>query len=33
LVAFAALAPLAPRAAPVEEEAPDRPLRELVPAS
>jgi hypothetical protein len=32
-VALAALAPLAPEAAPVEAEAPDRPLRELVPAS
>jgi hypothetical protein len=31
-VAVAALAPLAPRAAPVEAEAPDRPVRELVPA-
>jgi hypothetical protein len=31
-VAFAALAPLVPKAEPVEEEAPDRPLRELVPA-
>ena len=31
-VAFAAFAPLAPKAAPVEAEAPDRPLRELVPA-
>jgi hypothetical protein len=32
-VAFAVFAPLAEKAAPVEEEAPDRPLRELVPAS
>jgi hypothetical protein len=31
-VAFAALAPLAPRATPVEAEAPDRRVRELVPA-
>jgi hypothetical protein len=31
-VAFAVLAPLAPKTAPVEAEAPDRPLRELVPA-
>ena len=31
-VAFAALAPLAPKTAPVEAEAPDHPVRELVPA-
>jgi hypothetical protein len=31
-VAFAALAPLAPEPAPVEAEAPDRPVRELIPA-